>query len=74
MDQEAYEEAVESLKAELKTKNKGKHKTIKSIMEATRTNRCQWIQEKHPLMADVLLKFPCLAFSKWVKISYFMKL
>lgn len=74
MDQQAYEEAVVNLKAELKTKGKGKHKTIKNIMEATRTNRCQWIHDERLLMAEVLLKFPCLAFSKWVKIFYYMKL
>lgn len=74
IDQQAYEEAVENLKAELKKKGKGKHKTIKNIMEATRTIRCQWINEKRPLMAEVLLKFPCLAYSKWVKMFYCMKL
>ena len=66
IDDEAYEEAVESLKAQMKNKSKGKQKMIKNIMEATRPMRCRWIKEERPLMADVLLKFPCLAFSKWV--------
>ena len=70
IDQEAYEEAVENLKAELRGKGNGKQRTIKNIMEATRTIHCQWIREERPLMAEVLLKFPCLAFSKWVKIFY----
>lgn len=67
IDQETYEEAVVNLKAELKKKGKGRQKAIKDIMDTTRVIRCQWIQER-PLIAEVFLKFPCLAFSKWVRI------
>lgn len=71
IDKEAYEEAVANLKAELKKKGKGRQKAIKNIMDTMRTICCQWIQE-HPLIAEVLEKFPCLAFSKWVR--YFIVL
>ena len=68
IDEDEYEEAVQTLKVEFKKggKNKGKHSTIKNLMEKTRKLRCQWIKEKHPLISEVLEKFPCLASSKWV--------
>lgn len=71
IDKEAYEEAVENLKEALKKKSKDRQKVIKTIMETTRAIRCQWIQE-HPMIAEVLEKFPCLAYSRWVR--YFIVL
>lgn len=72
IDEEVYEEAIRDLKLEMKKggKNKvtGKHSTIRHIMQATRKKRCQWIQESRPLIAEVIEKFPYLAFSKWVRI------
>ena len=74
IDDELYEEALCDLKSEMKKggKNKatGKHTTIKHIMQITRKKRCQWIQEQHPLISEVIEKFPCLAFSRWVRQSY----
>ena len=71
IDDEVYEEALSNLKAEMKkggkSKATGKHTTIKHIMQLTRKRRCQWIQEEHPLISDVVQKFPCLAFSRWVR-------
>lgn len=46
----------------------GKHSTVKHLMELTRVKRCQWIQQDRPLISEVVEKFPCLAFSKWVRI------
>ena len=68
--EEEYEEAIENLKAELKKggKRMGKHSAVKHLMELTRAKRCQWVQQDRPLISEVVEKFPCLAFSKWVRI------
>ena len=70
ISEEEYEEAIQNLKAELKKGGKrvGKHSTVKHLMELTRAKRCHWIQQDRPLISEVVDKFPCLAFSKWVRI------
>jgi len=70
ISEEEYEEAIQNLKEELKKggKRMGKHSTVKHPMGITRMRRCQWIQQDHPLISEVMEKFPCLAYSKWVRI------
>ena len=72
IDDDLYEESIHDLKVEMKKGGKGKatgkHSTVKHIMEVTRKKRCQWIQEERPLITEVIEKFPCLAFSKWIRM------
>ena len=67
-DDDEYEEAVQALKGEFKKggKGKGKHSTIKNLMEKTRKLQYKWIREEHPLISEVIEKFPTLSSSKWV--------
>ena len=57
-------------------RNKGKGKkgskqsTVKQLMEKTRGRRQQWIRSDHPLVSEVITKFPHLASSRWVSIMY----
>jgi len=65
IDETAYKDAIKDLEEAMKKKGKGKYKEIKEIMDNTRV-LCCWLIQEGPLIADVLLKFPCLALSKLI--------
>lgn len=71
IDEEEYEEAVQKLQEECKSK-KGKkaanHSIIKNLMEKTKLRRHQWIRQDRPLILEILDKFPYLSTSRWVSL------
>ena len=66
LTQEKYEDAV----TELKQAYRGdKKKRNYEMMELMQPQRCEWILEKRPLVAEIAEKFPFLSSSKTVSSS-----
>ena len=73
ISEEEYEEAVKQMQQEYKKKSaKGKqgrsNSTVKHLMNKTRFQRLKWIQDEHPLVSEVLKKFPFLKANRWVRL------
>lgn len=71
ISEEEYEEAVKKMQEEYKSKSgKGKQKssnsTVKHLMDKTRWRRLKWLQDEHPMVSEVLNKFPYLKVNRWV--------
>ena len=70
IDDDEYDEAIEHLLKEFKSKQKGKkgygYGFVKELMVKTRFRRHQWISNDRPLISEVLEKLPYLSSSRWV--------
>ena len=70
IDDDEYDEAIEHLLKEFKSKQKGKkgngYGFVKELMVKTRFRRHQWISNDRPLISEVLEKFLYLSSSRWV--------
>ena len=69
IDEEEYDEAVEKLQQEYKSKRGKKttdHSLIKNLVEKMKLRRHQWIHQDRPLILEILDKFPYLSTSRWV--------
>ena len=71
IDEEEYEEAMEKLQEEYKSKKRKKatnHSFMKNLMEKTKLRCHQWIRQDRPLILEILYKFPYLSTSRWVSL------
>ncbi len=67
---EEYEEAVQELSKEWKKGKKNRSQAIiKDLMAKTDVGRRNWITKEKPLIADVVLKFPCFSSSRMVCLN-----
>ena len=71
---EEYKESMDELNQEYKkSKRERNHATIEQLMKATQQHCRKWIVEEHPLMSEVLDKFPFLASSKKVSSLFSLR-
>ncbi len=74
MSEEGYREAVSEIQSEWKKLKKSRNQAhFKELMETTYTIRRKWIAEEHPLVSDVIEKFPCLASTKVVSMNLLLQ-
>ena len=73
IDDEQYEEALTDLKTMYDDHESKKaainRREVNSLMVFTRARRNQWIREEHPLVIEVISKFPYLKESVSVRYS-----